>query len=186
MKDEADRELGNRIREMRRDKGITLSEAAKAADVSESFLSQVERGIANPSVASLRRIADALNEPVASLFVGKESEGMLIRAGERRRMAHPRGAYEDFLLTPPTARKLQIIQTVIGPGRGSGDEPYAHNADEECVIVLNGRLDVTVGGTSHRLESGDSLLIDPRQEHSFHNFTEEPTVVLWAMSPSVY
>jgi mannose-6-phosphate isomerase-like protein (cupin superfamily) len=75
---------------------------------------------------------------------------------------------------------------VIGPGKGSGDEPYAHSADEECVIVLSGRLDVTIGSESHRLDSGDSLLIDPRQGHSFHNFTEEPAVVLWVMTPSVY
>jgi transcriptional regulator with XRE-family HTH domain len=186
VKDEADRELGNRIRAMRRARGITLSEAAKDADVSESFLSQVERGLANPSVASLRRIAGALREPVASLFVGEESGGMVVRAGERRRMAHPRAAYEDFLLTPPTARKLQIIQTVIGPGKGSGDEPYTHTADEECLIVLSGRLDVTVGAESHHLDSGDSLLIDPRQEHSFHNFSDEPAVVLWVMTPAMY
>ena len=64
-------ELGQRIREVRQKKGMTLREAAVAADVSESFLSQVERGLANPSVASLRRIADAMGERVASFFVGE-------------------------------------------------------------------------------------------------------------------
>jgi transcriptional regulator with XRE-family HTH domain len=184
--DDPDHELGQRIRELRRAKGIILRDAAERAGVSESFLSQVERGLANPSVASLRRIAEALREPVASLFVGEESAGMVVRAGERRRMAHPRQAYSDYLLTPPTARKLQIIQSVIGPGKGSGKEPYSHPADEECVIIVEGELDVTVAGETHSLEKGDCLLIDPRQEHGFHNPTGEATTVLWVMSPSMY
>jgi transcriptional regulator with XRE-family HTH domain len=83
----------------------------------ESFLSQVERGIANPWVASLRRIAEALGEPVVSFFVGTESRGMVVRAGEMRRMPRPRGAYQGYLLTPPSAPKLQIIQLVIEPAR---------------------------------------------------------------------
>jgi len=56
-------ELGQRIRDVRQKKKMTLRDAADAAGVSESFLSQVERGLANPSVASLRRIADAMREP---------------------------------------------------------------------------------------------------------------------------
>lgn len=57
---------------------MTPQEAAEAAVVSQSFLSQVERGsLANPSVASLRRIADATHEPVASIFVGESPQGML-------------------------------------------------------------------------------------------------------------
>src|SRR5438270_7394305 len=95
----AARELGQRIREVRRGKGMTLRDAADAAGVSESFLSQVERGLANPSVASLRRIADAMNERVASFFVGDAPSGMLVRAKERRRLVHPMGMLEDYLLT---------------------------------------------------------------------------------------
>jgi transcriptional regulator with XRE-family HTH domain len=182
----ADQELGQRIRDLRQAKGLILRAVADEAGVSESFLSQVERGIANPSVASLRRIAEALGEPVMSFFVGDESAGVVVRAGERRRMAHPRGAYEDYLLTPPTARKLQIIQSVIGPGKDSGREPYTHPGDEECVVILEGSLEVTVGADTHRLERGDSLLIDPRREHSFRNVTDVPTVVLWVVTPSIY
>ena len=185
-REEPDLELGQRIRDLRREKAVTLRETAEAAGVSESFLSQVERGQANPSVASLRRIAEALHEPVAAFFVGAETGGAVVRAGERRRMAHPRRAYEDYLLTPPTARKLQIIQSVIAPGMGSGEEAYTHPGDEECVVILSGTLDVTVGGETQVLDRGDSLLIDPRQEHSFFNSAAEPAVVLWVMTPSLY
>jgi len=58
---------------------------------------------------------------------------------------HPMGMLEDYLLTPATARSLQIIYCVAGPGEGSGPEPYSHVADEECVVVLSGRLEVGLG-----------------------------------------
>jgi transcriptional regulator with XRE-family HTH domain len=179
-------ELGQRIREVRQKKGMTLREAAVAADVSESFLSQVERGLANPSVASLRRIADAMHERVASFFVGEAPSGMLVRVKDRRRLVHPMGMLEDYLLTPPTARKLQIIYCVAGPDEGSGHERYTHVADEECVIVLSGRLDVGLGDDTYHLESGDALLLDPKNPHSFHNPGPEPATMLWVQTPPLF
>jgi transcriptional regulator with XRE-family HTH domain len=179
-------ELGQRIREVRRKKGTTLREAAEAAGVSESFLSQVERGLANPSVASLRRIADAMNERVASFFVGEAPPGMLVRVKDRRRLVHPMGMLEDYLLTPPTARRLQIIYCVAGPGEGSGQERYTHVADEECVVVLSGRLEVRLADETYDLSSGDALLLDPKKPHGFYNPGPEPATMFWVQTPPLF
>ena len=100
-------------------------------------------------------------------------------------MPRPRRAYQGYLLTTLSARKLQIIQSVIGPGKDAGQEPHTHPGDEDCV-VLESALEVTVGAYTHRLGKGESLLIDPRQEHSFRNVTASPTVVLWVVTPSIY
>ena len=183
---EASREMGQRIREVRRKKRMTLRDAAMGAGVSESFLSQVERGLANPSVASLRRIADAMREPVASFFVGEPQSGMLVRAGQRRRLVHPTGTLEDYLLTPATARSLQIIYCVVGPGEGSGPEPYSHVADEECLVVLTGQLDVGLGAEKYTLNTGDALLFDPKEPHSFHNSGDDRTTMLWVQTPPLF
>lgn len=179
-------ELGQRIREVRQKKGMTLREAAVAAGVSESFLSQVERGLANPSVASLRRIADAMHERVASFFVGEPPQGMLVRVKDRRRLVHPMGMLEDYLLTPSTARRLQIIYCVVGPGEGSGEERYTHVADEECVVVLSGCLEVSIGDETYTLNSGDALLLDPKNQHGFHNPGPEPATMLWVQTPPLF
>ena len=179
-------ELGQRIRQVRQKKGMTLREAAEAAGVSESFLSQVERGLANPSVASLRRIADATREPVASFFVGEPPQGMLVRFKDRRRLVHPMGMLEDYLLTPAAARRLQIIYCVVGPGEGSGEEPYTHVADEECVVVLTGCLEVSIGDETYTLNSGDALLLDPKNPHGFHNPGRVPATMLWVQTPPLF
>ncbi len=179
-------ELGQRIRDVRQKKGMTLRETAIAADVSESFLSQVERGLANPSVASLRRIADAMNERVASFFVGEAPSGMLVRVKDRRRLVHPMGMLEDYLLTPPTARRLQIIYCVVGPGEGSGQERYTHVADEECLVVLSGSLEVSTDAETYSLNSGDALLLDPKNPHGFYNAGREPATMLWVQTPPLF
>jgi transcriptional regulator with XRE-family HTH domain len=179
-------DLGRRIREVRRKKGMTLREAADAANVSESFLSQVERGLANPSVASLRRIADAMHERVAAFFVGEPPSGMLVRVKERRRLVHPMGMLEDYLLTPPTARRLQIIYCVVGPGEGAGEERYTHVADEECVVVLSGSLEVSIDAETYTLNSGDALLLDPKDPHGFHNPGPESATMLWVQTPPLF
>jgi transcriptional regulator with XRE-family HTH domain len=165
-------DLGGRMRELRRRNNITLREVADAAGVSESFVSQVERGVANPSMASLRRMAEALGESVASLFVGSETPGMVVRAGDRKRLAHPAGSLDDY--------------SVVAPGDGSGEEPYTHPADEECIIIIAGQLVVTSNGEEYLLEEGDSFLLDPKQPHSYRNPGEVPTRSIWVMSPPMY
>ncbi|AKS34281.1 helix-turn-helix domain-containing protein [Mycolicibacterium goodii] len=178
--------LGVRIRQIRRGSNITLRQLAAAAGVSESFVSQVERGVANPSMASLSRIAEALSTDLASLFVGAEPVGSVVRAGERKRMSHPPGSHEDYLLTPASAKTMQIVYSVVAPGEGSGDEPYAHAADEECVVVLSGQLEVHVADDHHRLDAGDALMLDPKSPHSYRNPGPEVTTALWVTSPPVY
>jgi transcriptional regulator with XRE-family HTH domain len=178
--------LGTRLREVRRQRGITLKQVAEAVGVTESFVSQVERGTANPSVATLRRMAEALGETVASLFVGAGPTGMVVRAGERRRLHHPSGSDTEYLLTPPSAKTLEIVYATLEAGAGSGDEPYSHAADEECVIVIAGRLDVGVNGELHHLDTGDALLLDPKLPHSYHNPGPGNSTTIWVMSPPGY
>ncbi|OCB07846.1 hypothetical protein A5717_30035 [Mycolicibacterium porcinum] len=178
--------LGSRIRQLRRGSNITLREVATAAGVSESFVSQVERGVANPSMASLSRIAQALDTNLASLFVGAEPIGSVVRAGQRKRMSHPAGSHEDYLLTPASAKTMQIVFSVVAAGEGSGDEPYAHAADEECVVVLSGQLQIGTADEVHSLGTGDAMMLDPRLPHWYHNPGPDTTTALWVTSPPVY
>lgn len=182
----AEFELGRRIRTLREEHGRSLREVAEGAEVSESFLSQVERGVASPSVASLRRIAEALGESVASFFAGPSSSGRVVRAGRRRRLVHPSRKWEDVLLTPRESRKLQIILSRIEPGAGSGNEPYSHESDEECVIVLTGRLEFWVEDERFELEEGDSLLFESRRPHRNRNPGPSRAEVLWVITPPSY
>src|SRR4030088_531857 len=123
--------LGVRIHSMREKRGQSLKQLGQATGLTQSFLSQVERDLTSPSVASLRKIAEALGTSVATFFAGGSPNGRLVRKDERPVLIHPKRRWRDSLLTANTGGKLQVIWSEIEPGGGSGDEAYSHNSDEE-------------------------------------------------------
>ena len=76
--------IGATLRTVRRQRGLTLREVASASGVTESFLSQVERDLASPSIATLRRIGAALGRSIGSLLDGVPPQGQLVRVADRR------------------------------------------------------------------------------------------------------
>jgi transcriptional regulator with XRE-family HTH domain len=178
--------LGRTVRRLREERSLSLKQLAERALVSESFISQVERGVANPSVASLRRIAEALGTSIGALFDGRRLSGVVVRADDRARLMHPRRKWQDFLLTPQSAKRLQVILSVIEPGEGSGNKPYTHDSDEECVIVLKGQLEFRIKDEVYRLQEGDSLTFESRLPHSNRNRGHTKAEVLWIITPPSY
>ncbi|TJY66168.1 cupin domain-containing protein [Arthrobacter sp. CAU 1506] len=185
-KTQDDVELGRRIRAIRTAKRLSLRVVSAGAGISEGFLSQVERGKASPSVASLRRICQALDEPMGSLFAdstGSEQDETLVRVADRRRVFRPDGS-ADYMVTPRGSRHLEIHHNIISPGRSSGPELYTHAGEEECILVLEGMLAVRRGARECVLSPGDSLLLDPKVGHGFMNPGTVPASVLWIISPA--
>lgn len=176
-------ELGPRLRGLRTTRDLTLRELAARAGVTESFLSQVERGVATPSIASVRRIARGLGMSIADLFAEVEPAGRLVRAGERRRISYPGlGAVDEFL-TAGSGGKVQVIMSTVAPGGGTGEEPYTHESDEEVVIVLEGELDLWVGDEHFHLEAGDAVTYSSRVPHRNTNNGTGATRILFCITP---
>jgi transcriptional regulator with XRE-family HTH domain len=178
--------LGERIRTRREARGESLRQLAEATGLTQSFLSQVERDLTSPSVASLRKIAEALGTSIATFFAGGSPNGRLVRRDARPVLVHPKRRWRDSLLTPSLTGKLQVIWTEIEPGGGSGDEPYTHDSDEECVVIVQGKLDFWVGEEHYRLKTGDALTFESRIPHKNRNPGPGKTRVLWVMTPPSY
>ena len=176
-------DLGARIRALRMARGETLRKLAAEAGVTESFLSQVERGVAAPSIASVQRIARALGTSIAELFATDDRAGTVVRAADRRRVVYQGlGAVDEFL-TRATDGRLQVIMSTIEPGGGTGDEAYSHDSDEEVVVVLEGVLDLWVGPEHYRLETGDALTHSSRVSHRNTNPGPGVARVLFCITP---
>ena len=179
-------DLGARIRALRLARGATLRQLAAQAGVTESFLSQVERGVASPSIASVQRIARGLGQSIAELFAADESAGIVVRVRDRRRVVYQGlGAVDEFL-TRSTDGKLQVILSTIEPGGGTGDEAYTHDSDEEVVVVLEGSLDLWVGPEHYRLETGDAVTLSSRVPHRNTNPGPGVARVLFCITPPSY
>jgi transcriptional regulator with XRE-family HTH domain len=180
-------DLGSTIRRLREERNLSLKEVALRSDLTPSFLSQVERNITSPSVASLRKVAQAFGVPLTALFQGPSiPENHVVRRKDRRQLIHPRRQWRDYLLTPNLTSKLQVILSVIEPGGGSGDEAYAHDSDEECVVILRGRLEFWVGSDWYLLEEGDSIVFESRIPHRNSNPGPDQAEVLWITTPPSY
>ncbi|MCI0584615.1 MAG: cupin domain-containing protein [Chloroflexi bacterium] len=179
-------DLGARIRALRLARGETLRRLAAEAGVTESFLSQVERGVASPSIASVQRIARALGQSIAELFAADDRAGIVVRAADRRRVVYQGlGAVDEFL-TRATDGRLQVIMSTIAPGGGTGDEAYSHDSDEEVIVVLDGVLDLWVGPEHYRLETGDAVTHSSRIPHRNTNPGPGVARVLFCITPPSY
>jgi transcriptional regulator with XRE-family HTH domain len=140
-------DLGGRVRALRRQRGLTLKELGGRAGLSHPFLSQVERGLARPSVGSVERIADALGVPVAHLWAPPRprEERVLRRTGE--------SGLRELLAGAPAVHEWS-----------NGSRRWPAEADghagEVLVYVARGALDVDLDGTVHELEEGDAVVFD--------------------------
>lgn len=181
-----DVQLGARIRALRLSGRRSLRAVAADAGVTESFLSRVERGIASPSIATLRRIAEALGSTIGGLFEGPASNGRVVRAGERRQLVDTKRKWKEFLLTPRDSKQFQVILSFIEPHTGTGPKPYSHDSDQECVIVLKGRMEFWVADEYYELGEGDSLVFESRLPHRNRNPGPKRAEVLWIISPPSY
>jgi transcriptional regulator with XRE-family HTH domain len=175
--------IGASLRSVRRSRGLTLRQVAEAAGVTESFLSQVARDIASPSIATLRRIAVALGTSIGVILDQAGPQGQLVRAAERRVVTYPGLNARDEFLTDGSDGRLQVIMSVVEPGGGTGPEAYTHESDEECLIVLEGSLDLWVGAEHHRLDEGDAIRYSSRLPHRNQNPGPGTARILFVITP---
>ncbi|TCO47403.1 helix-turn-helix domain-containing protein [Actinocrispum wychmicini] len=177
--------IGERIRELRTAKSMTATELAKAADVSVGMISQVERGITDPSLETVRRIARVLDTPVFSLFQDVDAEPVaVVRRDRRMDIRSPQGGIV-YQRVSSGAGKIEVLEGLLEPGAASSDTGWSHPSDE-CVVVLTGRLVVEVDGTRYDLKTGDSATFDSRNPHRYLNETSKPVRFLLAVTPPSY
>jgi transcriptional regulator with XRE-family HTH domain len=174
--------IGGRLKELRTSRGMSLRALAAATGLSPTLLSQVERGVVEPSLSTLRRLASVFGESVAGLFDEPSTPPVWIsRPGERSTLSAPRGRVGYERLAPGNGQ-LEVLRAVLKPGDVSSDEPYGHPSIE-CAYVLRGRLTVEVGLASYDVGAGEAITLNSRQPHRYRNASDEPVEILLSVTP---
>jgi transcriptional regulator with XRE-family HTH domain len=157
--------LGARVRQLRRERGMTLKALGGQAGLSHPFLSQLERGLARPSVGSVERIAGALGVPVTALWVRRrETPVRLARASEGEVAPHADpGAPGGVRSLPDDESALRVREWSGGSRSWPRDMETA--AGELLVYVARGAIEVDLDGTVHALDEGDALRFDGELPH---------------------
>lgn len=174
--------VGELVRRLRAEANFSIATLAASADLSPGLLSQIERGMGNPSFTTLIKLAHALGVPVGRFFVSEKKAGALVRRGEHPRLllAEENLIYE--LLTPHMNGRLGMIKAHIAAGWSNESAPYLHEG-EECVMVTKGELRISVGADLYLVREGDSLTYDPGLPHWYHNAGKRDAELIGAMTP---
>jgi len=184
--------LGEKIRQHRKSQGRTLAELAEQCDISPSFLSQIERGQANPSIGTLQGLAHALGLTMAMFFEepgqgrnsrqARETMATVVRANRRKLVIYPGSGTHHELLSPDLQRKIQMTWIVMPPGADTGDAPFVHEG-EECGIVLQGKVEAWVGDERHILGPGDAIYHPSDIPHGSRNIGDDDAIMIVASTP---
>jgi transcriptional regulator with XRE-family HTH domain len=194
--------LGERLRQVRTARGISVRELARRAGCSASLVSQLERGVTAPSAGVVYALANQLGISLDFLFGSDDVEpgqsvrpadanngswgrvsgpggaGVVQRAGDRSAIDLSTGVRWERL-TPTHDNWVDFIEVVYEPGGQSSETQRAVRHDgREYLYVLHGELEAVVGFETLRLSEGDSLAFDPATPHHYYNPTAETVRVL--------
>lgn len=176
--------LGARLRARRKALRLTLKEVAIGSGLSVGFISQIERGIALPSLSSLVSVAGVLGVDVGAFLTQPRGDAPITRHDARP--VYAVGSNSVSYERISSAFPGNVLRSVIihePPGHRS--EPIAHPG-EELFYVLEGALTLEIGGERSVLAAGDSVHFSATRIHSSWNHTAQPTTILWVGTMDVF
>ncbi|MDR0880275.1 MAG: helix-turn-helix domain-containing protein [Clostridioides sp.] len=179
-------EISKNIRAFRKARRFTISELASRAGVTPSLLSQIEKGTANPSLNTLKKISYALEAPLFSFFINNEdNENLVVRNGNRNKLSSKSDDFSYELLLPDMKGSIEFILMKIPPVNNSAKEMKAHIGEEVC-FVEKGSAVLHLRDSIIELGEGDSVKIPAKLEHRWENVTSEEVEVLFAVTPPCF
>jgi transcriptional regulator with XRE-family HTH domain len=180
------RDLGAQLRAGRERAGVSVRELARRIGVSPSLLSQVERGLAQPSVGTLWAVVTELGLSLDSLFATADERApdadrpAVVQRSEGRPALELGGGvvWERLTAAPDPDADFAFVTYPPGADSGAGDPPTRHQG-REYGYVISGRLQIEVGTQSLELGPGDSVAFGSQTPHRFRALGDEPVTAVW-------
>ncbi|MCB6185094.1 XRE family transcriptional regulator [Leeia sp. TBRC 13508] len=185
--DDGSTSLGEEVRKLRKARGKSLLFVATAIGRSVSFVSQVERGQAEPSIADLKAIAKTLGVPFGWFFLSEATpnieRGKIVRSDVRRKLGTVTDGLIEELLSPNIGGGFEMFLSTFEPG-ASLTEPTTRATEEEGYVV-SGCLNLWIDEQFFQVSAGDSFRI-ANQSFRWDNPHNAEAVVVWVIAPPVY
>jgi transcriptional regulator with XRE-family HTH domain len=180
MADKQALQLGNRLSLLRKRKNMTLDELSAKSGVSKSILSQIERDLSNPTVTTISRIAEALDEKLSDFFLKIEVEetSSIESLKETPSITSKDGLCELHILgAGETVNWLQWYILEMKP-KGLLDSKSHGPKTFENLTVIDGQIEVVCGETKEKLSKGDTFRFQSNREHTLKNTSKQKAQVL--------
>ena len=182
--------VGDQIRDLRKARSMTLQGLADAVGKSVGYVSQIERGLSEVNIPTLREIAGALGVNINWFFQDSaaapaEERDIVVRAALRRRLDFTGTGMIEELLSPNLSGAFELVLGTFAPGAASGDRPYGRPG-EEAGVIISGELELWIGERHFLLKEGDAFTFSSAEPHRAQNTSDRETVVLWVLAPPSY
>ena len=177
-------QLGALVHKRRRQMGLTLQKLGDAAGVSVGYVSQIERGLAVPTLGTLAQIADGLDVAIEYFIKTPKPTDAISRAETRERfsVAGSSITYETLGCDYPGSEMSSYIMHVPA---GYQSETVSHEG-EEIIFILDGQIEQTLDGQNFTMTAGDSLHYSGTLPHSWANKTDKTARIHWTGTLSVF
>lgn len=174
-------EIGEKVKRLRLQRGLTQEELAARTELSKGFISQLERDITSPSIATLMNILEALGTDIAAFFNETQNEKVVYPAEDMFVKEADGGAATCWLVTSAQRNALEPILVTLPAGAGT--EPDDPHEGEEFGYVLQGAVWLQLGEQRFRVRRGDSFYFRPTAPHWLRNAGRTQARVLWVSTP---
>ena len=176
-------DIGEKLRQLRLQRGLTQEDMADRCELSKGFISQVERNLASPSIATLTDMLECLGSSLSQFFSEAKDEKTVFAPQDMFVKEDPESLRGSITWLVPDAQKnaMEPILMEIGPGGESA--PLSPSEGEEFGYVLSGSVTLVVGGKKTRVKTGGSFCLHPQDTHYLINTGKTRAKVLWVATP---
>ena len=175
-------DIGGKIKRRRIKLGLTQEELAARTELSKGFISQLERNLTSPSIATLGDILEALGTNLSDFFSEQTEEKVVFGADDVFVKEDAEAGHAIHWLIPNAQKNSlePILVTLVPGGRTWEDEPHE---GEEFGYVLAGSVVLRLGERSFRVRRGSSFCFKPSSVHFIENPGKTEARVLWVSTP---
>lgn len=174
--------IGEKIKRYRQKLGLTQEELAARTELSKGFISQLERDLTSPSIATLTDILEALGTNLSEFFTEARPEKIVFTSEDMFEKEETEAGYVVRWLVPNAQKNcLEPIMITLEPG-GSTYEENPHEG-EEFGFVLHGSVVLHIGEEKYRVRKGDSFCFKSASVHWIQNTGKTGARLIWVATP---
>jgi len=177
--------IGEKIKRLRIKNGLTQEELASRCELSKGFISQVERNLTSPSIATFVDILECLGTNLKDFFSETVEEKVVIKKEDVFIKEDDELKHEVRWLVPNAQKNMMepILMTIKAGGSSGEHDPHD---GEEFGFVLSGSIFINLGERKYKAKKGESFYFKPSVVHSITNAGSSNAVILWVSSPPTF
>ena len=179
-------DIGEKLRQLRLQRGLTQEDMADRCELSKGFISQVERNLASPSIATLTDMLECLGSSLSQFFSEEKAEKTVFTPHDMFVKEDAEDLHGSITWLVPDAQKNTMEPILLEMDEGGQTYPLPPHEGEEFGYVLSGAVYLVTGEKKTRVRTGCSFCIHPRQTHYLINAGKTKARVLWVSNPPIF